>query len=129
MLKLEVEVAELRQQLGRMQELERELEQYRWALACLCGWVGARACVRAYARVCARQCVRAWVSLCGVCLCTQPYTLLNNFSRPGCLLPSWLLTLECRCLAPCLVRCRQQAAEQAAQRKGSGIWGYISGQQ
>jgi len=28
-VKLEVEVAELRQQLGRMGELEKELEQYR----------------------------------------------------------------------------------------------------
>lgn len=37
-MRLEVELAEARQQLGRMEELERELQKYRWGV----GWGGER---------------------------------------------------------------------------------------
>lgn len=36
-VKLEVELAEARQRLERMEELDRELQKYRWAIQCL--WI------------------------------------------------------------------------------------------
>lgn len=97
-VRLEVELAEARQALGRMQELERELQKHR------CARLGACACRR-----------RGRAALGGCCLqqqascCNQRCLLTPTCTHPSCTASSPARRLSSK------------------EGKGSGIWSYISG--
>jgi len=149
-MRLEVELAEAQQQLGRMEELEKELQKYRWVLEArvvlqgsgVCwagvwrvaqggrwlevgGWLPALESPGGYGGDASR--IFAAPSCNALLFCTSSLALLPHSLMPARRLssPGTVFHAPCALLWPPAPASRLSSNE----KKGSGIWGYISGSQ